>query len=94
MLEYGRKLLTTCVSIHGRLLAIGGGDLDQKPTSAIHMYNSTTDSWEVISHMGTPRYNCTAAVLPNNQLMVVGGYIGSVSTDSVEFADINGPLMN
>ena len=46
--------LTTCVSIHGRLLAIGGEDLDQKPTSAIHMYNSTTDSWEVISHMETP----------------------------------------
>jgi hypothetical protein len=24
--------------------------------------------------MGTPRYDCIAAVLPNSQLMVVGGY--------------------
>ena len=80
--------LTTCVSIHGRLLAVGGGDLDQKPTPAIHVYNPTTDSWEVISHMGTPRYNCIAAIFSNKQLMVVGGCIGSVSTDSVEFASV------
>ena len=78
---------TTCVSVHGRLLAIGGKGLDKKPTTAIHMYNPTTDSWEVISHMGTPRYWCIAAVLPNNQLMVVGGYTtGGRETDSVEFA--------
>ena len=62
-----------------------------KPTTAIHMYNPTTDSWEVISHMGTPRYDCIAAVLPNNQLMVVGGYTGKhydTQTDSVELAAI------
>ena len=79
---------TTYVSIHGQLVAIGGKDSDKKPTTAIHMYNPTTDSWEVISHMGTPRRDCIAAVLPNNQLMVVGGYIGSDNTDSVEFASI------
>ena len=77
---------TTCVSIHDRLLAIGGEDSDKKPTTAIHMYNPTTDSWEVISHMGTPREDCIVAVLPNNQLMVVGGYTSSGETDSVEFA--------
>ena len=86
MLEYGRRLLRhqshvlpvyTCVSIHGQLLAIGGRrDTDGKPITAIHMYNPTTDSWEVISHMGTPRRGCIATVLPNNQLMVVGGKIG------------------
>ena len=81
---------TTCMSIHGRLLAIGGKDSD-KPTTAVHMYNPTTDSWEVISHMGTPRFWCIAAVLPNNQLMVLGGYTGQggfVETDSVEFAPV------
>ena len=80
---------TTCVSAHGQLLAIGGWDLDNVPTSAVHMHNPTTDSWEVISHMGTPRYNCIAAIFPNNQLMVVGGYTsGYVETDSVEFAAV------
>ena len=39
--------------------------------------------------MGTPQRDCIAAVLPNNQLMVVGGYIGSDNTDSVEFASID-----
>ena len=80
--------LTTCVSIHGQLLAVGGKDSDEEPTSAIHLYNPTTDSWEVISHMGTPRWWSIAAVLPDNQLMVVGGRTGQGVTDSVEFASV------
>ena len=82
---------TTCVSIHGQLLAIGGKGSDKQPTTAIHMYTPTTDSWEVISHMGTPRWNCTAAVLPGNQLMVIGGStVGytALATDSTEFATL------
>ena len=82
---------TTCVPVHGQLLAIGGKDSDKKSTAAVHMYNPTTDSWEVISHMGTPRWECIVAVLPNNQLMVVGGRTGKrcdTKTDSVEFATI------
>ena len=81
---------TTCVSIHDQLLAIGGKDSDKKFTTAIHMYNPTIDSWEVISHMATPRWLCTAAVLPNNQLMVVGGFTENFfsSIDSVEIATI------
>ena len=81
---------TTCVSIHGRLLAVGGVDSYYKSTTAIHMYNPVTDSWEVVSHMGTPRCLCVAAVLPNNQLMVVGSWAESTvyleSTDIVEVA--------
>ena len=80
---------TTCVSIHGQLLAIGGKDSDEKPTTAIHMYTPTTDSWKVISHMKAPRCDYIAAVLPNNQLMVVGGYTtGEYQTDSVEYATV------
>ena len=84
---------TTCVSIHGRLLAVGGRDSDKEPTSAIHMYTPTTDSWEVISHMETPRKECIAAVLCN-QLMVVGGFttkskvVLKIGTKSVEFATV------
>ena len=32
--------LTTCVSIHDRLLVVGGQDSNKKPTTAIHVYNS------------------------------------------------------
>ena len=79
---------TTCVSIHGQLLAIGGKDSDKKPTTAIHMYNQTANSWEVVSHMRTPWWNCIAAVLPKNQLMVIGGStvdFAAIATDSTEF---------
>ena len=80
---------TTCVPIHGQLLAIGGKGSDEEPTSAVHMYNPTTNSWEVISHMETPRYSCVATVIPNNQLMVIGGYTSEHGgTDSVEFASV------
>ena len=78
---------TICVSIFDRLLTIGGSDSNYQPTTAVHMYNPTTDSWDVISHMRIPRCDCFVAVLPNNQLMVVGGEIaGLIDTDSVEVA--------
>ena len=78
--------LSTCASLHGRLLAVGGNDSDDKKTTAIHMYNTTTNSWEVISHMTTPRYQCLVAVLPHNELMVAGGYTPNGGIDSVEIA--------
>ena len=79
---------TTCVSILGRLLTIGGMDSYDKPTTAVYMYNPDSDSWEVISHITTSRYLCFAAVLPNNQLMMVGGETNRGETDSVELATV------
>ena len=80
---------STAVTLHGQLLAIGGEDSEDKPSTAVHMYQPTTDSWEVISHIATPRSGCLAAVLPDNQLMVVGGYTtGGKRCDSVEFGRI------
>ena len=67
---------------------MGGKDSDDKETTAIHMYNPTTNSWEVISHMTTPRESCLVAVLPQNELMVVGGGTPDGVTDSVEIATI------
>jgi hypothetical protein len=82
---------STCESFHGRLLAVGGYE-SGKPTTAVYMYNSTTNSWEIISHMTIGRNLCLTAVLPDNRLMVVGGYIKEgplyVSTDSVELATV------
>ena len=83
--------LSTCASLQGRLLTVGGKDSDDKVTTTIHMYNTTTHSWEVISHMTTPRCHCLVAVLPHNELMVVGGVTPDTDltgTDSVEIASI------
>ena len=80
--------LSTCASLHGQLLAVGGCHSDDKKTTAIYTYNTTTNSWEVVSHMSTPRYRCLVAVLPHNELMVVGGGTSGGITNSVEIASI------
>ena len=78
-----------CVSLRGRLLIVGGYISDNEESNAIHMYNTVNNSWEVISHMATPRYQSLVAVLPHNQLMVVGGHtLASGGDDSVEIANI------
>jgi N-acetylneuraminic acid mutarotase len=75
---------STCESFHGRLLAVGGWMESGEVTTAVYMYNSTTNSWEIISHMTTGRCRCFTVVLPDNRLMVVGGYSKRGSSDSVE----------
>ena len=78
-----------CASLHGQLLAVGGRDSDSKPTTAIHTYNTTTTSWEIVSHMATPRCSSLVAVFPPNELMVVGGFARqNIETASVEIATI------
>ena len=64
---------STCITLHGQLLAVGGRHLDNNMTSAIYSYNTGTNSWEVISCMPTPQCKCLVTVLPGNRLMVVGG---------------------
>ena len=79
---------STIVTLHGHLLAIGGSDSSSsfRPTTAVHIYHPDTNSWEIISRMTTARSSCIAAVLPDNQLMVVGGVnVDRTECDSVEF---------
>ena len=79
---------STCESFRGRLLAVGGWESGE-PTTAVYMYNSTTNSWEIISHMITDRCNCFTAVFFDNRLMVVGGITEQFRTiDSVELATV------
>ena len=82
---------STCESFHSQLLATGGKMDSGGSTTADYMYDSTTNSWEIISHMTTARRACFTAVLPNNQLIVVGGFITDSDrtiTDTVEIASI------
>jgi N-acetylneuraminic acid mutarotase len=67
--------LSTCAAVNGELLAVGGRK-GMKPSSAIHKYNPTTNSWDLISNTPTARYDCHVAILPTNEIMVVGGHIG------------------
>ena len=81
---------STCAAVNGELLAVGGCDKDGKPTAAIHKYNPTINSWDLISNMPTARYWSLVAVLPTNEMMVVGGTIKDWKfTDIVEVASFD-----
>ena len=81
---------SSCATLCGQLLAVGGCDDSYAYTTAIHQYNPATNSWEVISHMPTARLNTLVAVLPGNKLMVVGGTTlkTGADTDIVEIATL------
>ena len=64
---------STAVSVGGQLLAIGGQDEARKKTSAIVAYDPTSDSWQDMGHMTTPRSWPLVALLPSNELIVAGG---------------------
>ena len=80
---------STCAAVNGELLAVGGRDEDDKPLSAIHKYNPTTNSWDLISNMPTARSLSLVAVLPTNEMMVVGGTIGTMTHDVLDIIEFS-----
>jgi len=81
---------TTCVTLNGHLLAVGGCYSDMEETNNIYSYNTNHNCWEVISQMPTPRNLSLVAVLPGNKLMVVGGETDDVDIviDNVDIATV------
>ena len=80
---------SSLVTLRGQVLAVGGCDLANNPTSAVYQYDTATNSWKLISRMSNNRYVCFTAVLPDNTLLVAGGVVKeypSRYTDSVEIA--------
>jgi hypothetical protein len=81
--------MSTCAAVSGELVAVGGMDTMNKTTAAVHKYNPTTDSWEIISNMLTARCWCLVAVLPTDEVMVIGGFIVFArATEGVEIATV------
>ena len=64
---------SSLATLRGRVLAIGGLNDCSSPTGAIHCYDVATNSWSVLVEMPTPRCRVLTAVLPSNELVVVGG---------------------
>jgi N-acetylneuraminic acid mutarotase len=64
---------STCATVNGELLVVGGCDENRKLSSAIHKYNPTTNSWDLISNTSAARYDRLVAVLSTNEMMVIGG---------------------
>ena len=65
----------TLAAFNGNLLAIGGQHRSsfQRLVKNVHCYDRSTNSWSVIGEMPTPRACPLVAVLPSNELIVVGG---------------------
>ena len=75
---------SSCATLCGQLVAVGGRDEAFENTSAISVYNETTDSWEAMGDMPTARRWALVAIL-NGKMMVVGGLVGDwTATDVVE----------
>ena len=69
---------STCAAVGGDLVAVGGrGASVYLNTSAVYKYNMISESWDLITNMPTARHLCLVAVLPTNEMMVVGGEGGA-----------------
>ena len=81
---------STGATINGELLAVGGCDGENQATFFIYKYSPTSNSWDLISNMPTARFSCLVAVLPTNEMMVVGANTERYLTaaDEVEIASI------
>ena len=79
---------STCTTLNGRVLAVGGGDSHDTRTADAYMYNADSDSWSLVGHMSTARSSCLVVGL-RDCIIAVGGYtrsvvIGSSLISSVE----------
>ena len=82
---------STCATVNGCLLAVGGMDAQNRRASTVYEYSTTTGSWELISNMPTPQYNRLVAVLPTNEMIVVGGCT-RFKTDAMDIAKTRIPI--
>ena len=66
--------LSTCTTSNGRVVAVGGVDSYECPTSAVHMYNPESDLWLPVGNMTTARYDCLVVGL-GDCIIAVGCWI-------------------
>ena len=79
--------MSSLITLQGQLLAVGGGATIYDPTSEVRQYDAATNSWNVISRLKVKRSSCFVAVLPEDRVMVCGGWTRDGGIDSVEIAN-------
>ena len=80
---------STCVTVQGKVLAIGGLDKQDKRTTSIYELNTDNNKWSHKSDMNVARSECLATALPDNNIFVVGGWTDTSYTDETEIATIS-----
>ena len=66
---------SSLTALEGHVLAICGVSSNY-PTGIIHYYDVGSNCWSIIGEVPTPRFSVLTAVLPSNELVVVGGNLG------------------
>ena len=74
------------VTVQGKVLAIGGQDKQDKRTTSIYELNTDNNEWSHKSDMNVARSDCLATALPDNNILVVGGWTDTGRTDETEIA--------
>jgi len=80
----------------GKVLLIGGRDLNLQPTSETELYDPGTGLWTVAAPMHLPRYLATATLLGDGRVLVVGGVVcvGQTNGCNTNTAEIYDPALN
>jgi len=68
-------VFSTCITLNGRVIAVGGMDSHDRPTPAVYMYNPESDLWLLLGNMAPARYDCLVLVL-RDCIIAVGGFTG------------------
>ena len=61
------------LSVGSSLLAFGGRDDFDNPSSSIHLYQSETCKWIKVGDLPSARYNCTCSILSNEEVFIAAG---------------------
>ena len=75
---------STCTTLNGRLLAVGGEDSSGIHTADVYMYDNDSDTWPCVGYMSKARSRCLVVGL-KDCIIAVGGYVSMLTmTSSVE----------
>ena len=64
---------SSCATLCGRLVVVGGRDENGQDTTFISTYDENTDSFLTMDTMTTPRYRALVVSVKENTMMVIGG---------------------
>ena len=79
---------STCTTLNGRVLAVGGQDSHYTDTADVYMYNA--NSWIIVGHKSTARKMCLVVGL-RDCIVAVGGY--TTSSVEVGYLQLSGECM-
>ena len=79
---------SAAIAVSGSVLAIGGYVNESKysTTTAIHVYQPATNSWEKVGDLPSPRSACSSTLLPSGEILVAGGRDSKGCTSRVDAA--------